>query len=99
MVRHIHNSLTKTENGEERYMTPREVMSGEKPEYIFAPIPCFDMAKLRQDIMAQDPPKKPKCNIEGTTTLCTTIENLIKLELMKSDKGKFVYLVKMGFFA
>ena len=39
MVRHIHKSLTKIENGEEHCMTPREVTSGEHPEYIFAPIP------------------------------------------------------------
>ena len=45
-VRHIHKSLTKIENGEECYMTPREVTSGEHPEYVFAPIPCFDMPKL-----------------------------------------------------
>ena len=37
-------------------MTPKEVTSGEYPEYIFAPIPCFDMAKLSDNIMA---PKNP----------------------------------------
>ena len=46
MVRHIHNSLTETKMGKEHYMTPREVTSGENPEYVFAPVPCFDMPKL-----------------------------------------------------
>ena len=90
MVRHIHKSLTKIEKGEEHYMTPMEVTSGEHPEYIFAPIPCFDMAKLWQDIMAYDAPKNSTWNIEGITVLCSTIENLMKLELKILDKGKFI---------
>ena len=48
--------LTKIENGEECCMTPKEVTSGEYPEYVFASISCFNMAKLWEDIMA---PKNP----------------------------------------
>lgn len=47
VVRHIHNSLTVTNaSGEACYMTPKEVTSGENPDYVFASMPCFNMAKL-----------------------------------------------------
>ena len=79
-------------------MTLREVTSGEKPDYFFAPMPCFDMVKLQLDGMAMKVPSKPGCIFEGRTTIMTHMENLIKLCLMKSEKGEFVYLVTMTYF-
>ena len=46
-----------TASGGQCFKTPKEVTLGEKPEFVFAPIPCFDIAKLQQDVMAI---KKPK---------------------------------------
>ena len=42
--------------------------------------------------MAHDAPKNSTCNIEGTTVLCGTIENLVKLELIKSEKGVSLFI-------
>ena len=77
------------ESGAEHFMSPDELTLGEKLEFVFPPMSCFDMEKLQQEIMKQD----SGSTFRGNTVIMTHLENLIKLYLMKSGKGQFGYSI------